>query len=80
MSPNEIFHVLFDITTLQSLILRAVIWVIIATVIIVSTDNPNPDKSSLAIKRNVGFLLMFFVLSGTLFYLLFGMTPVVAAQ
>lgn len=78
MQLSAILHAIFDITTMQSLLVRAGIWLVIATVIIMSTDSSNPDKASMAIKRNVGTLLLFLMLSGGLFYFLFGMTPVMA--
>ncbi|OGJ21366.1 MAG: hypothetical protein A3A82_01650 [Candidatus Pacebacteria bacterium RIFCSPLOWO2_01_FULL_47_12] len=78
MQFSEIMHALFDITTMQSLLVRAGIWLVIATVIIISTDSAKPDNASIAIKRNVGTLLLFLVLSGGLFYFLFGMSPVLA--
>jgi len=78
MQFSELLHAIFDITTMQSLLVRAGIWLVIATVIIMSTDNSNQDKASVAIKRNVGTLLLVLILSGGLFYFLFGMTPVLA--
>ena len=45
---------------------------IIALIIIASVDNPNSDASSKKLKANLGFFLMFIILSGGLVYLLFG--------
>ncbi|NCN06673.1 MAG: hypothetical protein GW946_02405 [Candidatus Pacebacteria bacterium] len=78
MDLSAIFHAIFDITTMQSLLVRAGIWLVIAIVIVMSVDNSDPDNASVAFKRNVGTLLLFLVLSGGLFYFLFGMTPVMA--
>jgi uncharacterized integral membrane protein len=62
----------FAVDSVWSVILRGVIWMIIAMIIIVSVDNPNVDLSSKKLKANLGFFTMFLFLSGGLIYLLFG--------
>ncbi|MBP7768759.1 hypothetical protein KA082_02925 [Candidatus Woesebacteria bacterium] len=67
---------MFDVTNIWSVILRGIFWLIIAGGIIISTDTPRPDLDSSRLKQNLGFILLFLVLSGTLVYLLFGYAPV----
>lgn len=72
---RSIVHAIFDVTSVWSVVARGVIWFIIAAVIIISTDTPRPEMAGMRIKQNLGFVLMFLVLSGTLVYLLFGYSP-----
>lgn len=64
----------FAVDSFGSIVVRGVIWLAIALVIIISADAVNPDNSSKNLKSNLGFLLIFIVLSGGLIYLLFGFT------
>jgi hypothetical protein len=64
----------FAVDSFGSIVLRGVIWFAIAIVIIMSADAVDPDKASQNLKSNLGFLLIFVVLSGGLVYLLFGFT------
>ncbi|MDH5532922.1 MAG: hypothetical protein OEX81_00650 [Candidatus Pacebacteria bacterium] len=64
----------FAIDSFGSIVLRGIIWLAIAMVIIISADAADPDKASKNLKSNLGFLLIFMVLSGGLVYLLFGFT------
>jgi hypothetical protein len=66
---------IFRVDSIWSVVARAVVWFVVATVIIISTDNPDPDKSLKNIKSNLGFIAMFLVLSGGLIFLLFGYQP-----
>lgn len=66
---------MFKVDSIWSVVLRAGIWFAVAIVVIVSTDNPDPDKSLKNIKSNLGFLALFIMLSGGLVYLLFGYQP-----
>lgn len=67
-------HQAFAVDSIWSVILRGAIWLMIAIVIIISTDQPNPQQSMHKLKANLGFFLMFIILSGSLIYLLFGFT------
>ena len=69
---ENILGSMFRVDSIWSVVIRAVIWFVVATVIIVSMDNPNTEKSMNDLKSNLGFLLMFLFLSGGLIYLLFG--------
>jgi hypothetical protein len=69
---QEIMRSFFAIDSIWSIILRAGVWFGIATVIIISTDVANPERSSKTLKANLGFFLLFLLLSGGLIYLLFG--------
>lgn len=72
---RQIFEALFSVNSIWSVVLRGAVWFVIAAVIIISTDSPNPQKSLKSLKSNLGFLMMFLVLSSGLMYLLFGFAP-----
>lgn len=65
---------LFALDSIWSVVLRGAVWFGIALVIIISADAPNPEESLKNMKSNLGFFLMFLLLSGTLLFLLFGYT------
>lgn len=71
-SLREIVLSFFAIDSIWSVVLRAALWFAVAIVIIVSTDVANPQRSTRNLKSNLGFFLLFIVLSGGLIYLLFG--------
>lgn len=71
---QEIITSIFAVDSIWSVVLRGAIWLGVAIVIIVSADSVNPDMSARKLKSNLGFFLMFLVLSGGLIYLLFGFT------
>ena len=71
-SFGEIIRSFFVIDSIWSVIFRGGIWFAIAIVIIVSTDVANPEKASKTLKSNLGFFLLFLIVSTTLMYLLFG--------
>jgi len=73
---RELISKAFAADSIWSVVLRGVIWLVIAIVIIVSMDSPNADSSSVKLKANLGFFLMFTMVSGGLIYLLFGYTQV----
>jgi hypothetical protein len=72
MNIASIFQKIFAVDSIWSIILRGGIWFVIAIVILISVDNPNPQQSMEKLKSNLGFFLMFLVLFGGLVYLLFG--------
>lgn len=63
---------MFDVTSMWSVVLRGLVWLVIAGGIIVSTDMPRPEVNTSKLRQNLGFLLLVIVISGTLIYLLFG--------
>jgi hypothetical protein len=69
---EQLYLAAFSVNSIWSVIIRGVIWFVIAVVIIVSLDKADPDSATKNLKANLGFLLMFLVLSGILMYLLFG--------
>ena len=71
---REILIKAFAVDDIWSVVIRAVFWFLIAIVIIVSMDKAKPEDSYTNLKSNLGFLLLFVVLSGGLVYLLFGFT------
>lgn len=71
---QEILRQAFAVDSIWSVVTRGVIWLAIALVIIVSMDKPDPQQSVKDLKSNLGFFLMFTILSGGLIYLLFGFT------
>lgn len=77
---NQVISLLFAADSIWSVVARGVIWLVIALVIIASLDHPDPSSSFKNLKSNLGFLLLFVVLSSTLVFLLFGFTPLAAAR
>lgn len=71
---------LFSANSIWSVVARAVLWFVVAGVIIASTDTPNPDQNNKKLRTNLGFILLFLVLSGGLMFLLFSYAPGVAAS
>jgi hypothetical protein len=71
----EIARSFFAVNSIWSVVFRAAIWFVIAFVIIISTDTPDPEKSLKNLKSNLGFFLLFLTLSGGLVFLLFSYTP-----
>jgi len=71
-SIANIISEFFNPSSVWSVVFRGVIWFIIAAVIIVSVDSPNPVKSFRHMKSNLGFSIVFIVISSALMYLLFG--------
>lgn len=72
---QNILGSIFRVDSIWSVVARAVVWFAVATVVIISVDNPDTDKSLKNLKSNLGFAAMFLVLSGGLVYLLFGYQP-----
>ncbi len=66
---------IFSPNSIWSVVARGVVWLLVAVVIIVSTDAPDPVQSLKDLKSNLGFFLMFLILSGGLVYLLFSYAP-----
>lgn len=75
---REVVQAFFQVDSIWSIILRGGIWFAIAMVIIVSTDVARPEQAGKSLKSNLGFFLLFTILTGGLIYLLFGFqaTPV----
>ena len=62
----------FDVTSVWSVVFRAIIWIVISVLILMATDNPDPEKIKGSIKSNLGFFLLFILVSTSLIMLLFG--------
>ena len=77
---SKVIAVVFAADSIWSVVIRGAIWLAIALVIIASLDQPDPATSFKNLRSNLGFLLLFIVLSGTLVFLLFGFTPLAAAK
>lgn len=60
------------IDSFGSIVVRGLIWFVVAVIIIISADSVDPDQVGSNLKANLGFFLMFIILSGGLIYLLFG--------
>ena len=69
---QNILTSIFRVDSIWSVVARGLIWFVVAAVVIMSVDNPDPEKSLKDLKSNLGFVAMFLVLSGGLVYLLFG--------
>lgn len=72
---NQVFAALFDITEVWWLVAKAVIWFIVAFIIIVKSDSPEPAEAFKDLRSTLGFFLMFLIVSGSLIYLLFSQVP-----
>lgn len=59
------------VNSIWGITLRGLVWLIISIVIIISVDNPNPEKSIKNLRSNLGFSFIFLTLSGGLIYFLF---------
>ncbi|MGD9129015.1 MAG: accessory gene regulator B family protein [Candidatus Woesebacteria bacterium] len=68
---QQLLQKAFVIDSIWSIIIRGIIWLVIAIVILVSVDNPDERMTSEKLKSNLGFLLIFMLVSGGLIYLLF---------
>ncbi|MFZ5376768.1 MAG: hypothetical protein ACOZAN_03840 [Patescibacteria group bacterium] len=71
---KELVQKAFAVDSVWSVVLRGLIWLAVAIIIMVSADNPNAEGSLKSLKSNLGFFLMFIVVTSTLIYLLFGFT------
>ena len=72
---ETVLYALFSPDNFWGVVGRGVLWFVIAGVIIASSDSPDQEKSAKSLKKNLGFIFMFVILSGGLFYLLFGFAP-----
>lgn len=73
---QEFFQAFFNLNNIWWLVFKAAIWFIVALIIIVKTDSPEPVEGFKNLRSTLGFFLMFIVLSTGLLYLLFGQVPV----
>lgn len=71
---EEIIQGAFAFDSFWSIALRGAIWLIIALAIIANVDSASGEFNSQKLKSNLGFFLIFLVLSGGLIYLLFGVS------
>lgn len=71
---QELLRSAFAIDSIWSIVVRGLIWLVIALIIIVSVDKPDSSKSIKDLKSNLGFFLMFTLLASGLIYALFGFT------
>jgi uncharacterized integral membrane protein len=67
---------LFDVTSIWSVVIRAIFWMIISVIILIATDNPEVKKVKQDTKSYLGLFLMVVAVSTTLIFLLFGITPI----
>lgn len=72
---ETILVALFSPESFWGVVARGVLWFVIAGIIIISSDNPDQEKTAQKLKKNLGFLFLFVILSGGLFYMLFGFAP-----
>lgn len=76
---RAVYESILTPTSIWSVVARGALWFVVAIVVLASVDKPDPEKSLKDLKSNLGFLVLFIVLSGTLMYLLFGYSPTGAA-
>jgi hypothetical protein len=67
------------VDSIWSVVFRGAIWFIISVIILISIDHPQSEKTFKELKSNLGFFLMFLILSGGLIYLLFGFAPTLSS-
>ncbi len=67
-----------DPSSIWSVVARAVIWFILALIIIVSVDSPRTQNIHRSVRRNLGMFLLCVSVGGGLLYLLFSFTSVPA--
>ncbi len=73
---KELITKAFTINTIWGIALRGALWFLISFVIIISVAaSQGEDDTGKTLRANLGFLLMFLILGGVLFFLLFGYTP-----
>ena len=72
---SGLLRTLVEVNSIWAVVIRGVVWLVVAAVIVMSTDSPRPHESNNKLRRNLGFILLFLVLSGTLFYMLFSYVP-----
>ncbi|HOZ03501.1 MAG TPA: hypothetical protein PKX78_03335 [Candidatus Woesebacteria bacterium] len=65
---------IFNPSSIWSVVARGLLWLLVASVIIISVDSVEPQKSLKQAKSNLGILILFIGLSSTLFYFLFNFT------
>lgn len=70
----------FSATSIWSVIARAAIWFLVAGVIIASSNSPKPEEANKKLRNNLGFFLLFLVLSSGLVFLLFSYVPASATN
>jgi hypothetical protein len=76
---QSIVSSLFSVESIWSFVFQAVIWFVVCIAMIVSMDVARPERSYKTLKKNLGFTLMFMLLSGSLMFVLFGRTPSLGA-
>lgn len=72
---RSIMESLFAVDSFWSVIIRFVIWGVIAMTIIISVDTVRSDQRSKNLKSNLGLFLLFLILGAVLIWLLFGFIP-----
>jgi len=66
----------FSLNSYGSLLLRGVIWFLVAIVIIATTDASGRRMTARKVQQNLGMLFLFLLLAGGLVYMLFGFVPI----
>ncbi len=66
---------IFSVNSIWSVVARGVLWFAVAITIIASTDSSDPVQSMKQLKSKLGYLMMFIVAGGALFFLLFSYAP-----
>lgn len=74
---GEVLQEFFSANSFGVILLRALLWFVVALVIIASTDASADPKNMKNLKSNLGYLMLFIVLCGGLMYMLFGFVPLI---
>jgi len=76
--PNiDLIREFLTANSFGAILLRALIWFVVALIIIASTDGSGRQNAA-DLKSNLGFLILFLILASSLVYLLFGFVPLLA--
>lgn len=72
---REFLQSLFAVDSVWSVIIRFIIWGIIAVTIIMSVDAVKSDQQTKNLKSNLGLFLLFLVVSAVMIWVVFGFFP-----
>ena len=72
---NSLAYDFFSVTSFWSIVFIGVVWIVIAMIILIATDNPSFEVSKQKTKSYLGFFLLFSLVSTSMILLLFGVSP-----
>jgi hypothetical protein len=69
------FWSLFAVDSIWSVVFRGAIWLVVAVIVIINSNTPNPQKAMPKLKAQLGSFLLFLTLSSGLLFMLFSYSP-----